>query len=100
MHNIVQDYYGNQLKHTDDLKTNACCDNDQVPSWLKPPLSRIHPEILSRYYGCGLVCPPLPEHWQIQGCTSYWLEDSAVRRTMKDSLYWPVITSLVARWTT
>ena len=63
MHNIVQDYYGNQLKHTDDLKTNACCDASQIPSWLKPLLSRIHPEILSRYYGCGLICPPL-----LEGC--------------------------------
>ena len=63
MRDIVQDYYGNQLKHSDDLKTNACCDTNQVPTWLKPLLSRIHPEILSRYYGCGLVCPPL-----LKGC--------------------------------
>jgi arsenite methyltransferase len=63
MHEIVQDYYGNQLKHTDDLKTNACCDTNQIPSWLKQLISRIHPEILSRYYGCGLVCPPL-----LEGC--------------------------------
>jgi SAM-dependent methyltransferase len=30
-----------------------------MPDWLKPLLARIHPEVLSRYYGCGLVCPPL-----------------------------------------
>lgn len=59
MHDIVQDYYGRQLQHTDDLKTSACCDTSQVPQWLKPLLSRIHPDVLSRYYGCGLVCPPL-----------------------------------------
>ena len=72
MHEIVQDYYGNQLKHTDDLKTNACCDTNQIPSWLKPLLSRIHPEILSRYYGCGLICPPLLEGCRILdlGCGS------------------------------
>jgi len=63
MHDIVQDYYGRQLQHTDDLKTNACCDTNQIPAWLKPLLSRIHPEVLSRYYGCGLVCPPL-----LDGC--------------------------------
>ncbi|MDF7012655.1 methyltransferase domain-containing protein, partial [Escherichia coli] len=28
-----------------------------MPHWLKPLLARIHPEVLSRYYGCGLVCP-------------------------------------------
>ena len=40
MHDIVQDYYGNQLKNSDDLKTNACCDTNQTPAWLKPLLSR------------------------------------------------------------
>jgi len=72
MHEIVRDYYGNQLKHTDDLKTDACCDTNQIPSWLKPLLSRIHPEILSRYYGCGLICPPLLEGCRILdlGCGS------------------------------
>lgn len=63
MHDIVQDYYGHQLQHSGDLKTSACCDISQVPDWLKPLLARIHPEVLSRYYGCGLVCPPL-----LQGC--------------------------------
>ena len=72
MHDIVQDYYGKQLKHTDDLKTNACCDTNQIPTWLKPLLSRIHPEILSRYYGCGLICPPLLEGCRVLdlGCGS------------------------------
>lgn len=59
MHDIVQDYYGKQLQSSADLKTSACCDASAVPGWLKPLLSRIHPEVLSRYYGCGLVCPPL-----------------------------------------
>ena len=63
MHSIVQDYYGRQLQGTADLKTSACCDISQVPEWLKPLLARIHPEVLSRYYGCGLVCPPV-----LQGC--------------------------------
>ncbi len=72
MHEIVQDYYGHQLQHTDDLKTNACCDTSQIPAWLKPLLSRIHPEVLSRYYGCGLVCPPLLEGCRVLdlGCGS------------------------------
>ena len=56
---LVQDYYGRQLQGTADLKTSACCDISAVPEWLKPLLARIHPEVLSRYYGCGLVCPPL-----------------------------------------
>ncbi|MCB1050682.1 MAG: methyltransferase domain-containing protein [Acidobacteria bacterium] len=59
MHEIVQDYYGKQLQSSADLKTSACCDVSMVPEWLKPLLARIHPEVLERYYGCGLVCPDL-----------------------------------------
>ena len=59
----VQDYYGRQLQSSADLKTTACCDFSAMPNWLKPLLSNIHPEVLSRYYGCGLVCPPL-----LEGC--------------------------------
>lgn len=72
MHDIVQDYYGRQLQHSDDLKTSACCDISQVPAWLKPLLARIHLEVLSRYYGCGLVCPPLLEGCRVLdlGCGS------------------------------
>jgi arsenite methyltransferase len=63
MYDIVQDYYGRQLQSTSDLKTSACCDISAIPEWLKPLLSNIHPDVLSRYYGCGLVCPPL-----LKGC--------------------------------
>jgi SAM-dependent methyltransferase len=59
MLDIVKDYYGKQLKGTDDLRTSACCDASQMPDWLKPLLARIHPEVSARYYGCGLVCPTL-----------------------------------------
>jgi len=55
----VRDYYGRQLQSSSDLKTSACCDLTAIPSWLKPLLAHIHPDVLSRYYGCGLVCPPL-----------------------------------------
>lgn len=58
-HDIVRDYYGRQLTATSDLKSTACCDASEVPAWLQPLMQAIHPEVLSRYYGCGLVCPPL-----------------------------------------
>jgi|GEM_PF-1599436 len=71
-HDIVQDHYGRQLQHSDDLKTSACCDIGQMLTWLKPLLARIHPGVLSRYYGCGLVCPPLLEGCRVLdlGCGS------------------------------
>ncbi len=72
MYALVQDYYGRQLQSSNDLKTSACCDISLVPQWLKPLLSQIHPEVLSRYYGCGLVCPPLLEGCRVLdlGCGS------------------------------
>lgn len=72
MYDIVQDYYGKQLQSSADLKTSACCDSSAMPDWLKPLLAKIHPEVLSRYYGCGLVCPPLLEGCRILdlGCGS------------------------------
>lgn len=60
---VVRQYYGQTLQSSADLRTNACCDADAVPPPLRPLLARIHPEVSSRYYGCGLVCPPL-----LEGC--------------------------------
>lgn len=56
-HDIVRDYYGEQLRSTADLKTSACCDPEALPEYLKAMLARVHPEVTSRYYGCGLVAP-------------------------------------------
>lgn len=56
MREEVRAYYGRELSGTSDLKTNACCDAD-LPAYLRPILSRIHPEVVNRYYGCGLTIP-------------------------------------------
>lgn len=72
MHDIVKEYYGQILQNSNDLKTSACCDTSNMPAWLKPVLAGIHPEVTSRYYGCGLVCPALLEGCQVLdlGCGS------------------------------
>lgn len=72
MHELVKDYYGNQLKGSADLRTSACCDASQMPAWMKPLLARIHPDVMARYYGCGLVCPTLLDGLKILdlGCGS------------------------------
>ncbi len=68
----VQEYYGSTLTGTADLRTSACCDASAVPEALRPLLARIHPEVLARYYGCGLVVPPLLEGARVLdlGCGS------------------------------
>lgn len=54
----VQNYYGQVLKSNADLKTNACCTIDAMPRHLRSLLTDIHPEVVSRYYGCGSPLPP------------------------------------------
>lgn len=61
IHLQVQQYYGETLTSTADLRTNACCTASAVPPHLKHVLADIHPEVSSRYYGCGLVMPDLLE---------------------------------------
>ncbi len=53
----VKDYYGKTLKSSSDLKTEACCTPDDVPDYVKILLANIHPEVLAKYYGCGIVAP-------------------------------------------
>lgn len=57
MRESVKDYYGNVLQSSGDLKTNACCTDEGMPEFLKPILSKVHDEVMKRYYGCGLVVP-------------------------------------------
>ena len=63
MHDTVKDYYGNVLNGSDDLQTNACCTDDNLSPSLKTILANIHYEVMSHYYGCGLVTPEL-----LEGC--------------------------------
>lgn len=55
---MVSSYYGDTLKSTSDLKTSACCPTDAVPEKHKAILGKLHPEVMSRFYGCG---SPIPE---------------------------------------
>jgi arsenite methyltransferase len=53
----VKDYYSKVLKTNEDLKTNACCTKETIPANVKAILKDIHPEVLSKYYGCGSPVP-------------------------------------------
>ena len=54
---VVKDYYGKTLQTSADLKTEACCTPDAMPTYVKRLLSNVHDEVLAKYYGCGLVAP-------------------------------------------
>ena len=72
MRETVEEYYGKVLTSSSDLKTNACTTSCAPSSDIKALLKNIHDEVSSRYYGCGLVYPPLLEGLRILdlGCGS------------------------------
>jgi ubiquinone/menaquinone biosynthesis C-methylase UbiE/sulfatase maturation enzyme AslB (radical SAM superfamily) len=54
----VQNYYGKELQGTKDLKTDACCTTaGAMPDYIKKAIAGVHDEVVSRYYGCGLIAP-------------------------------------------
>ena len=55
-HAQVQDYYGTQLQTSQDLLTNACCTDD-IPLAHRRILAQLEPEVLDKYYGCGVCIP-------------------------------------------
>ncbi|MEP1595339.1 MAG: methyltransferase domain-containing protein, partial [Halieaceae bacterium] len=59
MLDTVKDYYGKTLQGSADLKTDACCTLEAPPVYMREILSLVHDDVLSRYYGCGLVAPQL-----------------------------------------
>lgn len=57
----VQNYYGQVLQSSRDLKTSACCAVDAMPVHLRPYLADVHPDVVARFYGCGSPLPPVLE---------------------------------------
>ncbi|PRW33732.1 Arsenite methyltransferase [Chlorella sorokiniana] len=53
----VQNYYGEVLATSDDLKTSACCTAVAPPPLVRQALAKVPDEVLEKYYGCG---SPLP----------------------------------------
>ena len=63
-HSNSQNYYGEVLSGSADLKTSACCCAEAPPHWLRGAIGRLPQEILTKFYGCG---SPLP--LALEGCT-------------------------------
>ena len=53
----VQQYYGEELMQSADLKTSACCTLDAMPAHIRQVMPFVHDEIKMKYYGCGNVVP-------------------------------------------
>ncbi len=61
----VKEYYGKVLSSKEDLKTTACCTDEGMPDFLKKAVSKVHTEVLNRFYGCGLIAPSLLEGMRV-----------------------------------
>ncbi len=53
----IQQYYGETLEGTGDLKTGACCSPDAMPAYLRAWLRELPPAVTDRFYGCGSPIP-------------------------------------------
>ena len=53
----VAKYYGETLKGSEDLATNACCATGGPPPHVRGPLSNVHTDVTDRFYGCGFPIP-------------------------------------------
>ena len=58
----AQEYYGEVLSSSADLKTTACCTLDMIPKRVRDTLPYIMDEIKDRYYGCGSPMPLVLEN--------------------------------------
>ena len=58
IHTWVEKYYGEILKKSEDLKTNACCATGSPPPRIREALSAVHDDVHAKFYGCGY---PIPE---------------------------------------
>ncbi|XP_056110364.1 arsenite methyltransferase isoform X2 [Rhinichthys klamathensis goyatoka] len=73
VYNEVKEYYGKTLKKTSDLKSNACVPSAKsVPAYVRKAIAGIHPDVVAKYYGCGLVVPECLEGFRVLdlGCGS------------------------------
>jgi len=71
-HEEVAEYYGETLSKTEDLKTNACCTGASPPEYIRKALKNVHPDVIAKYYGCGLCVPDVLDGLSILdlGCGS------------------------------
>ena len=72
MKDDVKNYYGKVLQQSGDLKTDACATAGDIPRYIKDILAQINDEVMTRYYGCGLIAPQALEGCKVLdlGCGS------------------------------
>eukprot|EP00759_Apiculatamorpha_spiralis_P019948 PhF_6_TR25586/c0_g1_i1/m.35870/K07755/AS3MT; arsenite methyltransferase len=56
-HKVVTAYYGETLKTSEDLKTNACKTCERPHPMFREALKYVPEEVKAKYYGCGMSIP-------------------------------------------
>lgn len=51
IHSNVQNYYGQELQQSSDLKTDACCTKVVIPLFIRKIIERIHPDVIAKFVG-------------------------------------------------
>ena len=57
LHENAKKYYGKELQCSNNLKTNCCKCSEKPPKNISDAIALLHEDIVSHYYGCGLVIP-------------------------------------------
>lgn len=59
VHDNVKKYYGSRLESSCDLQTSAAssCSMASMPQRVREALSLVHPEVIKKFFGCGLPFP-------------------------------------------
>lgn len=65
MQDVVKAYYGETLKGSSDLRTDACTTTEAPPAHVSAALAAVHDDVAARYYGCGLAIPAALEGLKI-----------------------------------
>ncbi|XP_055003893.1 arsenite methyltransferase [Boleophthalmus pectinirostris] len=67
VHENVKKYYGSQLGSSCDLQTSAasCSKPSSMPTSVRDALSLVHPEVIKKFFGCGLPFPAKLEECRV-----------------------------------
>uniref|UniRef100_A0A8C6SGM5 Arsenite methyltransferase n=1 Tax=Neogobius melanostomus TaxID=47308 RepID=A0A8C6SGM5_9GOBI len=63
----MQKYYGSRLESSCDLQTTAVssCSLSSMPQIVREALSLVHPEVIKKFFGCGLPFPAKLEECRV-----------------------------------
>ena len=62
---FFREYYGKVLSSSDSLATNACTTSAAPSDVIKSCIKNVSPEVISKYYGCGICIPDVLKNQKV-----------------------------------